>query len=310
MTVPDALPQADGLHARALAAFDGGDASEAEDLLRRAVLDDLDLEKLNDLAVIAQANGRDADARALLTAALVLDPQRPDIRANLDALPTSAASAEAPNARTSLKESAELSYWRERKDAEGTLSNDHYQWFYTQHFGLPPEFYAGKRMLDVGCGPRGSLEWAHDAVQRVGLDPLADSYRALGADAHAMQYVASGAEQIPFADGHFDVVATINSLDHVESLEATIAELGRVLRPGGLLLLATDVNHDPTPCEPHDISWDIIRAFEPECRVVDERHFEKDPEGMYASLMQARAYDHSVPGRRYGILSAKLEKLG
>jgi len=74
---------------------------------------------------------------------------------------------------TNWKEANELYYWRQRKNAEGTLSNAHYKDFYTIHFGLPESFYERKVILDIGCGPRGSLEWADMALRRIGLDPLA-----------------------------------------------------------------------------------------------------------------------------------------
>ena len=88
--------------------------------------------------------------------------------------------------------------------------------------------------MDIGCGPRGSLEWAEMATVRVGLDPLAESYRELGTEEHRMQYVASGSENVPFPDGTFDIVTSFNSLDHVHNLNKTIREIKRVLKPGGL----------------------------------------------------------------------------
>ena len=221
-----------------------------------------------------------------------------DVVALRDALPAAAATA---------KGRAELSYWEERKRAEGTLENQAYAFYYTDHFGLPPSFYTGKRMLDIGCGPRGSLEWADMTAERVGLDPLADSYLELGAAEHAMTYVAAGSEQIPFADGHFDVIASVNSLDHVDDLDATIAELKRVLAPGGTLLLLTDVNHDPNVCEPQEFSWEIVGAFADELRVEEERHLERGTDGMLAALRSARPYDDSRP-HLAGILSVRFTK--
>jgi len=65
-----------------------------------------------------------------------------------------------------------------------------------------------------------------------------------------MNYVSSGSEHIPFVDNYFDVVCSFNSLGHVDNLEKSISEIKRVLKVGGLFLLLTDVNHEPTECEP------------------------------------------------------------
>ncbi len=117
--------------------------------------------------------------------------------------------------------------------AEGELRGDHYGGLFTGLVGVEPNFYAGKDVLDIGCGPRGSLNWAEMARRRVGLDPLAEDYRELGIDSHPMEYVAAAAEEMPFDDASFDVITSFNSLDHVEDLDRTIAEIKRVLRPGG-----------------------------------------------------------------------------
>jgi SAM-dependent methyltransferase len=160
------------------------------------------------------------------------------------------------------KGDAELRYWRSRHQAEhGSLSYDHYMWFYTGEFGLVPDDYDGKRVLDIGCGPRGSLEWATTARERIGLDPLVDQYRQLGIDSHAMTYVSSGAETIPFDDGHFDIVTTFNSLDHVDDVPAAIQEMTRVARPGGIGLVIVEVNHPATATEPHTLPWNLFDQF-------------------------------------------------
>lgn len=203
---------------------------------------------------------------------------------------------------------AQRRYWRALKEEEGTLANHHFEYLFTTHFGLLPSFYAGKTMLDIGCGPRGSLEWATMAAERVGLDPLVETYRELGIADHAMRYVDGYAERMPFPDASFDVVSSCNSLDHVDDLDGAIAEIKRVLKPCGLFLLLTDVNHRPRLREPHDYSWEILRRFEPELRVVDERHFE-DRGGVHASIVEGVPYDHASSMKRHGVLSAKLERI-
>jgi 2-polyprenyl-3-methyl-5-hydroxy-6-metoxy-1,4-benzoquinol methylase len=80
----------------------------------------------------------------------------------------------------SLKHSRELDFWKSRKQAEGYLGNSHYEYYYTTHFAIDREFCRGKRILDIGCGPRGSLEWADMAAERVGLDPLSARLQRVG----------------------------------------------------------------------------------------------------------------------------------
>jgi SAM-dependent methyltransferase len=206
------------------------------------------------------------------------------------------------------KRASELSYWREQKATEGTLGNEHYRMLFTDLFGLDAGFYRGKRVLDIGCGPRGSLEWADEASRRVGLDPLADDYRELGTDAHAMEYVAAGSEAMPFADGEFEVVTSINSLDHVDDLERTAAEIKRVTRPDGHLVLAVEVGHDPTWTEPQSLSWDACDVFAPEFEVVSRGEYERDEGWMFDAALRRERFDHADTRPRTGILTAVLHK--
>jgi ubiquinone/menaquinone biosynthesis C-methylase UbiE len=179
---------------------------------------------------------------------------------------------------------------------------------FTDLVGLEADFYRGRSVLDIGCGPRGSLEWAEDATRRVGLDPLADDYRELGTDEHAMEYVAAGSEAMPFADEVFDIVTSINSLDHVDDLEATAAEIKRVTRPDGHLLLAVEVGHDPTWTEPQSFGWDICDVFAPEFEVVSRGEYERDEGWMFDAALRRERFDHTDTTPRSGILSAVLHK--
>lgn len=206
------------------------------------------------------------------------------------------------------KSEAELAFWQLRAAAEGELGNGHYERLFTLMFGLPREHFAGKRLLDIGCGPRGSLEWADDALERVGLDPLVDRYRGLGIGRHAMTYVAAPAEQIPFADGHFDIVSSLNSLDHVDDLDASRAEIARVLRPGGDLLLEVEIGHAATATEPHDLWFDLLEDLAPTFEVLEQRAYELPPgHWVHAAWEDAVPFDRSR-GRHAGVLVARLSR--
>lgn len=210
-----------------------------------------------------------------------------------------------------FKERHELDYWRKRHQEEsGRLGNEHYERFYTTFFGLDRAFYTGKRIIDIGCGPRGSLEWADMTAERVGVDSLANEYRKLGADRHKMTYVDAGAESIPVPDAHFDVAFSFNSLDHVDDLARAIGEIKRIVKPGGLFLLITEVNHDATATEPQCFTFDVVDLFAPEFALLSSRRFEMSPAGIYQSLDADRAYDDADPRRRDALLCAKFERRG
>lgn len=211
---------------------------------------------------------------------------------------------------------AELAFWQNRLQQQGVLTNDHFEYFYTTHFGLDKAFYSGKRVLDIGCGPRGSLEWATMAGLRIGIDPLADAYRQLGTQHHAMHYVACGAETLPFPNAAFEIVCSLNSLDHVDNLDQVIDEIRRVLAPRGTFLLLTDIHRHPTVLEPTACSWDVVAKFRPELEVVAQSQIEYtvfSAEGfgdMYQSLRRGTPYNHHDATERTGILSAQLCKRG
>jgi SAM-dependent methyltransferase len=207
-----------------------------------------------------------------------------------------------------LKSRKELDFWKSQKSLEGTLANGGYEYFFTEHFGLTKDFYRGKKVLDIGCGPRGSLEWAEGSKQRIGLDPLVPKYTELGITEHAMDYVAAHSERMPFPDGCFDVVTSINSLDHVANLERTIAEIVRVTATSGLFLLLTELNHLPTICEPMDFSFEVVDRFQPGLQVLEERRFERSGGGIYDTLRSDVRYDDSDPRPRYAVLSVKFTK--
>lgn len=204
----------------------------------------------------------------------------------------------------------ELAYWKSARSREGVLQNAFYEALFTTDIGLDRAFYTGKKVLDVGCGPRGSLEWADMAAERVGLDPLVDSYRALGIDKHKMCYVNAPAEQIPFPDGYFDVVTSINSLDHVDVLDSAIKEIIRVLAPGGQVVLMVEIHRKPTIAEPIILSWDVMHKFQPALRVLEEQHYELNPNarGVAAGVKAKIPFDHGDASARDGVLYARLVK--
>ncbi len=97
-----------------------------------------------------------------------------------------------------------------------------------------------ERALDVGCGT-GALAYALAPLvgEVVGVD--ADEASLEAAREHAppgCTFVLGDAEALPFPFGDFDLVGCLRVLHHVRRPELVVAELARVTRPGGRILLA------------------------------------------------------------------------
>ena len=103
----------------------------------------------------------------------------------------------------------------------------------------------GARVLDVGCGLGGKTAWYAEAGARlvVGVDlaweHVRQSARFAAARGQADRVVVARADamRLPFAAGTFDVVTANDSMEHFADPASALAELARVLRPGGRLCL-------------------------------------------------------------------------
>jgi ubiquinone/menaquinone biosynthesis C-methylase UbiE len=97
----------------------------------------------------------------------------------------------------------------------------------------------GERALDVGTGAGAfALALAPLVREVVGIDVvpelLAEARRRATENA---EFVEADAEALPFPPGAFDLVCTARTLHHVPRPELVLAEMTRVLRPGGTMLV-------------------------------------------------------------------------
>lgn len=96
-----------------------------------------------------------------------------------------------------------------------------------------------ERALDVGTGA-GALAFALAPLVRevVGLDPVPELLELARRRALSnTEFVEGDGTALPFADGAFDLTGTLRTLHHVAQPELVVAEIARVTRTGGQVLV-------------------------------------------------------------------------
>src|SRR5581483_11974134 len=112
------------------------------------------------------------------------------------------------------------------------------RWRAQERFELQDGFFAGKRLLDAGCGAGAQAAFF---AQRGASVTAADLSSAIDVAATRPELreatlIQGDLAHLPLATGSMDVVYCEGVLQHTSELQPVLAELARVLAPGGLLL--------------------------------------------------------------------------
>lgn len=116
-----------------------------------------------------------------------------------------------------------------------------------RHLHLAP----GQRVLDLGCGEgrHAITAWLEAPVQVVGVDVAADDLtiaaRRAGElqgdaddDGRSLHWIRGSGLALPFTDASFDRVICAEVLEHIPDYRNMLAEIRRVLKPGGVLAVS------------------------------------------------------------------------
>jgi ubiquinone biosynthesis O-methyltransferase len=96
----------------------------------------------------------------------------------------------------------------------------------------------GKRVLDIGCGTGlYSIRFANKGAHVSAVDPskkmLDIAQEKTNHSIVPIHFIVSAAENLPFQDHSFDLIAAISSLEFVSDIDQSLREIHRVLKPGG-----------------------------------------------------------------------------
>jgi SAM-dependent methyltransferase len=107
------------------------------------------------------------------------------------------------------------------------------------------EHLAGRsRVLDIGCGEgqvARHVVATTGASSVVGVDPSDAQLVVARERAGGPAYVRAAADALPVPDGTFDAAVACLVFEHITAVDAALAEVGRILRPGGVFLFL--LNH-------------------------------------------------------------------
>lgn len=93
-----------------------------------------------------------------------------------------------------------------------------------------------RRLLDAGCGTGITLQYIERFGQVCGVDNEMVALKFCKSR-NAKRLTCAPIENLPFADASFDIVTCLDVIEHIEDDSSAIAEMTRVIRPGGLFVL-------------------------------------------------------------------------
>jgi ubiquinone/menaquinone biosynthesis C-methylase UbiE len=160
---------------------------------------------------------------------------------------------------------------------------------------------AGKDVLEVGCGRGGGARFVFENLgprSLVGLDAARLAVRGCNRRFRrpGLSFVAGDAEALPFPEQSFDAVLNVESSHQYPDTGRFLREVGRVLRPGGVLLF-TDfrASHDAASAFSRGRSdYEDLDAL---YRIISESGFViREEEDITANVV--RALDLATPSLR------------
>lgn len=122
----------------------------------------------------------------------------------------------------------------------GTKGEIWIEHWHRYHFAA--RWAAGKRVLDVACGEGyGTALLARVAAHATGVDISEEAVDHAKAEYAALPnagFQCASCTRLPLPDASVDLAVSFETVEHIEAQEAFLAELARVLKPEGVLLLS------------------------------------------------------------------------
>ncbi|MDP2684186.1 MAG: class I SAM-dependent methyltransferase [bacterium] len=115
-----------------------------------------------------------------------------------------------------------------------------------------------KKILDIGCGPGGNILLLKEFGHVTGLDFSEEALKFAKTN-NFDSLVQASATNIPFIDASFDMVTSLDVLEHIQDDNTAIQEALRVLKPGGMYVVTVPAYQ--ALWSQHDVSMHHIRRY-------------------------------------------------
>lgn len=109
-------------------------------------------------------------------------------------------------------------------------------------YALAMELLKGKKVLDIACGEgygANLLSSVAASVTGVDIDPAVISRATNTYRSPNLEFLTGSATELPVPADTYEAVVSFETLEHISQHEKMLAEIKRVLKPGGLLLIST-----------------------------------------------------------------------
>jgi ubiquinone/menaquinone biosynthesis C-methylase UbiE len=157
----------------------------------------------------------------------------------------------------------------------GTRGEIWIEHWHRYHFAAA--FVAGRRVLDVACGEGyGSALLARKAVHVTGVDvskAAVDHAAATYAAISNLRFVEGSCARLPMEDASVDVAVSFETLEHITGQAEFMAELARVLKPAGLLLMSCPNKIEYTDRRQYRNEFHVKELYRAELAALVASHF-------------------------------------